>query len=534
MDYRKAQQLKNKSLISLIAKKKFQEGQGLGSSIKGAISDKFKARATRFKQKFDPLYWLSSMVGKGVIGKSITTVAGRAFGRSEQDIGYFGGYSRGKKYKKDPRRTTFGAGPIKALRIGDSSADILGKTYNFVQKTYEEEKRRYETEKVFREEQMEEDERRHKKLIEQIIKSQAKPKLGPIQKEEEEKEPSWIDDMLSSMKSLLQGLIAKLGLGSLFTNVDKILTFIDKLGKNLGKIIGGYLIRWLGVSGIRMILGAALPLILASAAVAAAYYAGLNLDKIKRFFGMTRGIGVGNEDSVKALNNPQKNPENVDKNYTEEAAKSIKEGTSKVYSGVPIIGSGGRKSDMVFSNDEAKELIDYHNSLSTLYAKIAEMKKGSYSDDEYKRIQDGIDKLELRVAKIQQKALERISKTNPKMETGGFGGYDYNTAKEHVSDTITRLGKGQMDKSFTDRLMEEGQKFIKDLDKMTDNLFEKYNPIQDLIKESGLEKSESTVVIQGQNNIGTGMPKTYNNDPILARINHPSIRKTQMGQIVPV
>ena len=50
MDYQKAQQLKNRSLLSLIAQKKFKEGQGLGSSITGAISDKFTARATRFKQ----------------------------------------------------------------------------------------------------------------------------------------------------------------------------------------------------------------------------------------------------------------------------------------------------------------------------------------------------------------------------------------------------------------------------------------------------------------------------------------------------
>ena len=55
MDYQKAQQLKNRSLLSLIAQKKFKEGQGLGSSITGAISDKFTARATRFKEKLDPL-----------------------------------------------------------------------------------------------------------------------------------------------------------------------------------------------------------------------------------------------------------------------------------------------------------------------------------------------------------------------------------------------------------------------------------------------------------------------------------------------
>ena len=50
MEYQKASQIRKKSLLTLIGEKKFEQGKGLGSSIGGAISDKFKAKArTVFK-----------------------------------------------------------------------------------------------------------------------------------------------------------------------------------------------------------------------------------------------------------------------------------------------------------------------------------------------------------------------------------------------------------------------------------------------------------------------------------------------------
>lgn len=531
MDYREANQLKNKSLLSLIAKKKFQEGQGLGSSIKGAISDKFKAKTTRFKQKLDPLHWLSSMVGKGVFGKSVTTVAGRAFGRSEQDIGYFGGYSRGKKYKKDPRRTTFGAGPIKALRVGDSSADILGKMYNFVQKTHEEEKKRYETEKLFREEQMEEDERRHKKLIEEILKPKKEKSDLP---KEEEKEPSWISSLMSSMKSLLEGLLAKFSLSSIFKKLAKITKFIENLGKTFSKVVNKLMLRWLISSGLGMILTALSPFITAAAVAAAAYFSFLYYDKIRRAAGFTSSLQHENETAIKSLNKPKETPNNLDQNYTEDAAKNIKEGKYKVYSDVPIIGSNNRKSEMVFSDEESKKLIEYHTALSALYGKIGEMKKGRYSDEEYKKIENKIDELELGIAKIQNESLKRINKNNPRMETGRFGGYDYKTAKEDVSDTLTRLNKGEVGKNNSETLLNKGIDELKDVYK---DLKELVNPnsklptLDELMQKEGINPEDSTVTIQGQNNIGTGAPKTYNNDSLFARIDNKTMRKTHFQQI---
>ena len=239
MDYRKAQGLKNKGLWSLIAEKKFEEGKSIRSSVGGAISDKFKAKMTRTKEKFDPLNILSSIVGKkNIFGKSITTAAGRAFGRSEADIGYFGGYRRKGGNRKDPRRTTIGPGPIKALRIGDSTADILAKTYNFMEKTHKAEMKRYELEKTFREEQMQEDERRHNKLIEQLTNTKAVPKSEP--KKDEDKEPSFIDKMLDGMKSAL---------GFILSPIKKILGFFGSVLSGVVKGIESLALKFTEILG---------------------------------------------------------------------------------------------------------------------------------------------------------------------------------------------------------------------------------------------------------------------------------------------
>lgn len=242
MDYKKAQSLKNKSLLSLMAEKKFQEGQSIGSSVGGAISDKFKAKMTRTKEKFDPLNWVKGLTGSGVIGKSIRTMAGRALGRSEEDIGYFGGYQRKGKNKKDPKRTTIGKGPIKPLKMGDSTADILAKMYNFIQKTNQIALRNYEIDKKFREEQLEEDERRHKKLIESLTGKKTK-QLEPEKKEEEkeQKEPSWVGKMLKAMKetvgSLLSGIMK--GIGSTLSFILGILGKLTTLLAPILSLVGG-------------------------------------------------------------------------------------------------------------------------------------------------------------------------------------------------------------------------------------------------------------------------------------------------------
>lgn len=184
MDYSKAAGIRKQSLLSLIAENKFENGQTVGASIKGAFTDKAKAKWTGYKEKLDPLNWVKGMTGNGVFGKSIRTLAGRAMGKTDEEISYFGGYSRNKK---NPHYTTIGAGRIQNLRVGDSIADVLGKMYNFMLKNAEREKLNYEIEKAFREEQTEEDGRRHDALI-KSIKDYMKGKATLDKPPEEEKE----------------------------------------------------------------------------------------------------------------------------------------------------------------------------------------------------------------------------------------------------------------------------------------------------------------------------------------------------------
>jgi len=204
MNYNEAARTRRTGLLSLIAEKKFQDGQSLGSSIGGAISDKFKAKAVGFKEKFDPLNMIRGVVGKGVIGKSLVTLAGRAMGKDEDDIRHFGGYgSRKRKLyetlsKRDPLISTIGPGAVVNIRPGDTAANIMAKTYNFMEKTHETYKRNYELDELFRKEQYDEDERRHKKLIDALL-----DRKEPAKEEEKDDSKSFIQKLLEGLKKTL-------------------------------------------------------------------------------------------------------------------------------------------------------------------------------------------------------------------------------------------------------------------------------------------------------------------------------------------
>ena len=197
MDYQKASSIRKKSLLQLIAENKFQQGRGIGSSIGGAISSKFKARAMGAKEALDPLNWVRKLTGKGVIGDIATTMAGRAFGRSDKDISYFGGYKRKKKRtNKDPQFTSVAPGVVQEIRVGDSVADILGKTYNFMKMSYERDKLNDEIQEAFIKEQKIEDEKRHEKLIDAVL-GRKKTKDG------EKTENTFFEKLLSTMKNII-------------------------------------------------------------------------------------------------------------------------------------------------------------------------------------------------------------------------------------------------------------------------------------------------------------------------------------------
>lgn len=243
MDYSQASSIRKKSLSSLIAEKKFGEGLGLGSSIGGAVSEKFKSKAVGIKEKLDPLNWVSALTGKGTFGKIATTLAGRAFGRGDESIEYFGGYGRSKK---DPQRTNIGPGRVLPLRVGDSTADILAKMYNLTKITFEKDKTQKEIEVSFRKEQLEEDERRHKKLIDELLK------LQKGEKPQQETDKTFIEKIMDGLKSTLGNIlsIAKSGASvafSLMKGIGGLVTSImTSFAGSLVKQIVGTVIKSMG------------------------------------------------------------------------------------------------------------------------------------------------------------------------------------------------------------------------------------------------------------------------------------------------
>ena len=227
MNYHKADYIKNKSLLGLIVENKLAHGKGIGSSIGSAISDKFKSKATGIKRKLDPLNWISSVLGNGLLSKTVTTLAGRAFGRSDESISYFGGYKR--KSKRDPFHTRIGPNQIQILKTGDSVADILAKIYNLTKKKYDEERLQRELANDFRHEQFEKSERQHHSLLEAIKKSKSLyvPDMGGVSKDQE-----------SDKDSGIMSTVTEMGLGGLAAlAIRKFLSGLKNIAKRVGSLI---------------------------------------------------------------------------------------------------------------------------------------------------------------------------------------------------------------------------------------------------------------------------------------------------------
>lgn len=369
MDYKKAAGIRKKGLTDLIAEKKFKEGQGLGSSIGQAISEKMKAKSMGFKEKFHPLNMVRAMTGSGAVGKSIRTVAGRAIGASEEDIKYFGGYGKKKKLKqskdkKDPLFTTVGENASMNLEAGDSSANILAKIYRFMEKTQEVSRLDSEIEQSFREEQLEEEERRHKKLIEALT-----GKKLETAKPEDNDGKSFFEKLLSGIKSALSLALAPLLgslsiLGKFAKNIVKLIPGISALFK-LGNIfrlifrpilLVGSLYKWLSPllkSFMTSAVGPYVALLLASAGIRAALEGGEDL-----------------KESAKLINRMQmiEGAEPLEENELSEDYKELKK--NQMYRELPIPGT----DETLKAPLDIQDIKDYANLYKDYIDAVAALK----------------------------------------------------------------------------------------------------------------------------------------------------------------
>ena len=152
MEYGTAKSIRGRSLSSMVTQG-IRSGRGVGSSIRGAISQKMRARMTGIKEKFDPMNVAKFLTGGSNLAPAIL---GRLTGRSQSDINYFSG----------GRKTATRVGKSSMLgRMSEDSVGSLSELFTFIKKSHEQDLRIRESERSFQEERVNEDQRRHNEFI---------------------------------------------------------------------------------------------------------------------------------------------------------------------------------------------------------------------------------------------------------------------------------------------------------------------------------------------------------------------------------
>jgi hypothetical protein len=171
MSYQGASNIRGQKLSDMLYGNLVSGDQSIGGSIRSAVSDKMRASAMGIKEKFDPLN-IARMFG----GRFGTALAGRAMGRSKEDISYFA--NRGKKGlgvkespaddKNDPLYTKVAEGEQRKSKKGDSISDVMSRIYNLIKHDSEDAKTQLELEHDKRDKHESIREKWHKELLDAI------------------------------------------------------------------------------------------------------------------------------------------------------------------------------------------------------------------------------------------------------------------------------------------------------------------------------------------------------------------------------
>lgn len=219
MDYRVASNIRGKSLSSLITDR-ISSGGSVGSSIKGAISDKLKARGTGIKEKFDPMNIARAMTGGGKLAPAIL---GRITGRSQADINYFAGNK--KKFSTYTKMPSIEQAPSEG--VGGSAIEVLNKMLTFMQKNRENDLKRKQISMSFEEERQSEEQRRHENFL-KVLKDYTGVKTTTAIPEKSEG-GGFLSGLMDTIKSMIS------------TAVSSVLSVVNGLIKGFEKSL-----EWLG------------------------------------------------------------------------------------------------------------------------------------------------------------------------------------------------------------------------------------------------------------------------------------------------
>jgi hypothetical protein len=125
MDYQQAADIRKKGLFSTITDK-LVAGQGIGSSVGGAISEKTQATVKGFKEKFDILNIAKTLTGGSNFAPALL---GKVLGRKKEDVAYFAG-AKNKKV----------GGGLSSTKTNEMAVEVLGLIYREMVKTEEQRK----------------------------------------------------------------------------------------------------------------------------------------------------------------------------------------------------------------------------------------------------------------------------------------------------------------------------------------------------------------------------------------------------------
>ena len=225
MNYFEAAKIRKKGFGESIADK-ILGGESIGKSIKGTISDKFKAKAMGVKEKFDPLNIARMLTGSGG-----AAILGKLTGRSREDIEYqaFKGKKRSRK-TAEPLTTTISANKITPVQKGDPVADVAAKLFGLFKTSYDEQKKQRELNRNFDEERNNEAERRHKELLDAIDGKDSRKKTATPVKDKKEN------------KGIIGTVLDMFGIG------EGALGILSKVGPVLGLLTGPVALAILGAA----------------------------------------------------------------------------------------------------------------------------------------------------------------------------------------------------------------------------------------------------------------------------------------------
>jgi hypothetical protein len=384
MSYQEARRIKNTGLKDLIAQN-IVSGQSIGSAIGSSISQSFRAKATGFKEKFDPLN-----IAKKLTGNIGAAILGRMTGRSQKDISYFAGGRRGNSsagITQDTDMENMGRalytnvseGQRQRMRKGDSVTNVLAKLYNLMKKGYEaEEKRR---ERTIKDKINEEDEKilRHKELMEALTGIKYTGKTPNTAKKED-------DGLLGLIKGMIDKLLKPFEWLKDFASLESLATRIlgpTFLGKSVLYKIGGPLM-----------------------AIVGAYYAGVFLKDTEFGFRLSKEGGSEGKLAEQAFKNKQ--TDFSSQPLTQDQAKAILEQPENEAKKRDITSFGGIERiqaiaegkpdpggltpqqqkgpvDLSVTTNETEQFKDFKDKTNTLPASIAEHARTNYAQIDPRR-----------------------------------------------------------------------------------------------------------------------------------------------------